>query len=158
MRSLQKDGKIEEWCNLVARQTLNLSVWVQIPVPQPIKGDNMIKIVYVLGPFRKDPAKYTPRFEEASRKLWQAGFFAFNPIANCDFMHGEFSEDEFSRRCTEFLKKLNFDAAFRLEEWEDSSGAKGEIKVAREKGIPIFDSVDEICKWRAEIEKYEVRL
>jgi hypothetical protein len=118
----------------------------------------MIKTVFIFGPFREDPEGNKLKFEEAARKLWHAGFYAFNPIANCFYMKGEFSEDEFARRGVEALKKLDFDAAFRLVGWENSSGARKEFVTICEKDIPIFDSVEEICKWMDIVEKYEVRL
>ena len=118
----------------------------------------MVKTVYVFGPFRKDPEGNKLKFEEASRKLWKAGFYALNPIANCFYMHGEIEEEEFARRDVEALKKLNFDAGFRMAGWEDSSGARQEFAILCSKGVPIFDSVEEMCKWRDEVEKYEVKL
>lgn len=107
-----------------------------------------MKTVYIIGPFRNDPKTNKLKFEKASLKLWEHGFFAFNPVANCYPMKGKFTEDEFARRDVEALKKLRFDAVFALEGWKGSKGAMQEFTAAQEVGIPVFDTLEALCGWR----------
>jgi len=115
-----------------------------------------MKTVYLMGPFRSDPEGNKLRFEAMSLRLWQAGFFAFNPVANCFYMMGKFPEDEFVKRDCEAIGKLHFDAAILLEGWQSSSGSLKEIAAMNMAGTPIFESFDELCKWRDEAESVGV--
>jgi hypothetical protein len=112
-----------------------------------------MKTVYIMGPFRKDPEGNLKKFQAMALKLWQAGFFAFNPVANCYYMYGLIDEDEFVRGDCEAIRRLKFDAAILLEGWEDSSGSRREIAAANEVGTIVFTSFDELCEWRDTKEK-----
>ena len=112
-------------------------------------------MVYIVGPFRKEPKKNKLKFEAMAFRLWKEGFFAFNPIANCYYMAGRIDEDEFVRRDVEALKKLKFDAVILLDGWEDSSGANREIEAAKSVHIPVFTSFNELCVWRDACQRVE---
>jgi hypothetical protein len=106
-----------------------------------------MKTVFIIGPFIKDPEGNRLKFEAMALKLWQAGFFAFNPIANCYYMFGKVPEATFVQGNTEMIKKGNFDAAILLEGWRDSQGSKKEIDTCVRAGMNIFESFDDLCRW-----------
>lgn len=111
------------------------------------------EITYLAVPYtHADPKIRHYRFERVNKvaaKLMKEGHIIFSPISHSHpiAMEGETS--------TDWSYWVNFDAAFlkcskklivlKLEGWEESVGVAGELKIAKELGIPIeFLSDEEI--------------
>ena len=114
-----------------------------------------MKTVFIIGPFIKDPEGNKKKFEAMALRLWQAGFFAFNPIANCYYMFGVVPEATFVAGNCEAIRKLRFNAAILLDGWEQSVGSKREIEAMREVGTPVFTTFEKLCEWRDLTERVE---
>jgi len=87
--------------------------------------------------------------EKYAIMLWNEGFGAFTPHLNTAHFEikthiSETVYQEFDRR---ILKGVDF--IFVLPNWRKSrGGALKEVKLAQQLNIPIFDSLDELKKWR----------
>ena len=106
-------------------------------------------VVYIAGPYRSSHGPWgirqnILRAEDLARQVWQAGFTALCPHKNTalfDGMPGMEDQDwldgglELLRRC---------DAMILTEYWRGSEGTWREIEYAREQGIPVFESVEEL--------------
>jgi nucleoside 2-deoxyribosyltransferase len=101
-----------------------------------------IRIVMLAGPFIDDPDGNKKKFEEAAFPVWEAGFFAFNPIANCVYMHGRVSEEVFKERNLWMVERA--DALLMLSGWQKSTGAVVERDIAIRLGVPVFESLEEL--------------
>ena len=112
-----------------------------------------MKFVMIVGPFIRDPEGQKLKFEAMALDLWRLGFFVFNPIANCYYMFGKVPESTFVAGNVEAIKKWKFDAAILLDGWQDSSGSLFEIKALKGTGTKLFESLEELVKWRDEVEK-----
>jgi len=105
-----------------------------------------ILIVYIAGPYRIDKAGAVVRFRAVARELWEAGFMPVDPIALSHDLGGLSSEDEFIRRDLALLERC--DAAYFMDGWEKSAGAKKEMDFAIENGILVAYSLDGMVKLR----------
>lgn len=108
-----------------------------------------LPVVYIAGPFRADDhwQMYKHRFRAlaAGIAVAEAGGVPLIPHTNTGDLHGTMTNDFWLVACQELLTRC--DAAFFTAGWRDSEDARGEWEVAREMGIPAFDSMDELRDW-----------
>lgn len=111
----------------------------------------MIRVVYIAGPYINDVPGNTQKFKDASRDLWNAGFVAINPIANGDFMAGEFEEEVFRENGA--ILAENSHAVLMLPGWEHSKGANRERDRALKAGVPVFYNLSDIIAYSMKVDR-----
>lgn len=103
----------------------------------------MTKMVYIAGPMRGYEDNNNKAFDDAERKLIVDGFRAVNP-KNMNFVfHLLYQDDGFDKRLKAAMQAelaaIPFcDAIYLLEGWEESEGARAELKVALEHNLGIM--------------------
>ena len=108
-----------------------------------------MKRVYVAGPYSAnsvlDVLKNIGRGEKACADLFAMGYAPFCPWHDKSFVtdrpDDEFTVSQFYEYSLAWLKVS--DAVVLLPGWENSKGTLKEIEVAKEVGIPVFDSITE---------------
>ena len=100
--------------------------------------------IYIAGPFRAKTAwaveQNIRRAEESGMAVFQLGHSAFIPHANTRFFDGTLT-DQFWLDATAAWLPIS-DAVLLVRGWADSEGTLGEIRLARELGVPVFTSVE----------------
>lgn len=96
-----------------------------------------MKKLYLCGPVSGRPDCNKAAFDDAAYNLRQQGFDVVNPLE----LGGDEVDPTFEQWAS-YLKRdlpimMNCDAVAVLDGWQDSKGAKLEIHVAMELGIPI---------------------
>lgn len=108
-----------------------------------------MKLIYVAGPYtgktHSEIDDNIEKAEAASIVLFQKGWNVFTPHKNT--AHYEKYEavagltyHTWIETTADMLRRC--DAIFMMKEWERSSGAKAELVIAQEMGIPIFYEVN----------------
>lgn len=111
-----------------------------------------MKLVYVAGPYRA-PTEWEVKgniadAEAAAANLWTHGFAVVCPHLNTAFFGGLVPDETFLAGDLVILERC--DAVFTTPRWRTSKGAQGEVARARERGIPVFESVPQLIRWRDE--------
>lgn len=105
----------------------------------------MEDVVYVAGPYTaKEDFDRLRNIEKASRvtaQLWSMGVYGLCPHKITAFFGGLCSESVFIEGGLEFLRRS--DAVVLVEGWENSGGTLGEIELAMEIGIPVYEGVED---------------
>ncbi len=104
--------------------------------------------VYVAGPYTKpDPCINTHNAIQAGEALWAAGLVPFVPHLT-HFWHtmAPHPYQDWLEYDIEWL--LMCDVVLRLP--GESSGADVEVKIAQERGIPVFDSLEAVLNFATE--------
>lgn len=99
-----------------------------------------MKKVFISGPYSGEtPSDVWDNIQAARDEAmiwWSCGAAVFCPHLNSAFMDGGAPREFFLAGDLEFLMNCNLVVA--LTGWDSSDGAKAEVKVARELGIPIY--------------------
>jgi len=99
-----------------------------------------MRVIYVAGPFRADTAwqieNNIRRAEEWSHKLWMMGAVVICPHTNTRFFHGEGTDEMWLEGTLELCRRA--DAIFLIENWQNSSGSRGEKAEMEKLERPIF--------------------
>lgn len=117
-----------------------------------------MKIVFIAGPYFgngdkskiQDNIRHAEQYQIALANLGIGFFCPHNHTEHFEIKAG--ADENFYRELDAiFLNKIA-DAVMAIPGWENSSGSKAEIKLAKKKGIPIFypkspDALDEIKRW-----------
>lgn len=113
---------------------------------------NEIPVVYIAGKYSDTDFWNIDRNIHKARKvaiaLVEAGIAPITPHLN----HYHFEDDcgatygQYLAGDLEILKRC--DAIFLLDNWMDSAGTKKERLFAMERKIPIFESIEELLKWK----------
>lgn len=115
--------------------------------------------VYVAGSYSADNVidvlKNIGKGEKACAKLFELGFAPFSPWADRSFIINnpdvEFSVEDFYEFSIAWLGVS--DIMLVIDGWENSKGTKAEIKLAKELGIWVCYSIDELVEICAEFNK-----
>ncbi len=111
-----------------------------------------MKVVYVAGPYRADSewgvVENIRRAEAVALEVWKRGAVAICPHKNTAFFGGTLPDDVWLTGDLELVRRS--DAVCCVRGWEDSAGARGEVALARELGIPVFDGVEQLQAWLAQ--------
>lgn len=114
---------------------------------KPVKREQ--KVVYIAGPFRASSSwgieLNIRRAEELALLAWTAGFAVICPHANTRFYQGALPDEVWLDGDLEILRRC--DAVLLVDGWEKSKGTAGEVAVAREEGIPVFEDIRELMEW-----------
>ena len=102
----------------------------------------MSHLIYISGPISGND-DYLKEFDFAEKYLHELypDIITFNPAAA--FASGGLTNADY-RRILDLEKDLivGFDAIFLLDGWENSQGAREELKIALDEGIDIFKDKD----------------
>ena len=105
-----------------------------------------MKVIYVAGAFRAETQwgihRNVLKAEEVGLQLWKMGFVPIVPHKLTEFYQGECADSVWLDGCIELLKRC--DIVFTVKGWENSRGAREEVKIALRLGIPIYDGIAEI--------------
>ena len=108
-----------------------------------------MKVVYVAGPYRA-PTEYGVLLniqlaERLALKVWMAGAACICPHKNTAFFGGAAHDDVWLKGDLEIIRRC--DAIICMEGWEKSVGASGEVALAKQLGIPVFERFEECEIW-----------
>lgn len=111
-----------------------------------------MKVVFIAGPYRADTewgvVENIRRAEAVALKIWKLGAVAICPHKNTALFGGSLPDEVWLKGDLELLRRS--DAVCCLPGWEDSEGARGEVSMARELGLPVFLSTQEVQAWLAQ--------
>lgn len=98
-----------------------------------------MKVIYVSGKYRgESESEVFDNIVHARRvalELWGKGFAVICPHTNSMFMGSQMFDNAFIEGDLEIVKRC--DVIFMLRGWEQSVGAKKELKVAIERGLGV---------------------
>ncbi len=108
-----------------------------------------MKIVYVAGKFRGptawDIAENVRIAERVGLEVARAGAMPLIPHANTALFHGQGTEQFWIEGTLELLRRC--DAVLCCHNWKDSVGARGEVELARNLGLPVFELPAHLLHW-----------
>lgn len=110
-----------------------------------------MKVIFISGPYRAltewDVVQNIRRAELAAVFVWQHGAAALCPHKNTALFGGVSGcpDQVWLEGDCEML--LRCDAVFAIPGWRDSSGATGEVALARENKIPVLFSYNEVIQF-----------
>lgn len=110
-----------------------------------------MKVVYVAGPFRGltpwDVEKNIRRAEELALRVANAGAMPLCPHTMTRYFDKQCNDSFWLEGTLELLRRC--DAMVMTDDWERSSGTRGERNEARGLGLPIFieERFDELEEW-----------
>jgi len=93
--------------------------------------------------------------EKFAVEIWDAGFAAFTPHLNTRHFETKAKVSEARYQAFDLFILNKMDCVFALPNWKESRGGRKEIEVALENKIPVFDSIEEMIKWRDKIDGYK---
>lgn len=106
-------------------------------------------VIYVAGPFRAENSweieNNVRRAENLALEVWRGGMAAICPHTNTRFYQGAAPDNVWLEGDLLIIKRC--DAVLLVPGWEGSSGTLAEIELAREHGIPVFKTLEELKKW-----------
>lgn len=146
---LQKPGMlghaIEEVIDLVAYLYTLKEQTARGVVPDP----DLPPVVYIAGPFRHKDSwgmeNNIRRAEEAALEVWRMGAAALCPHTNTRFYQGAAPDDVWLTGDLAMLAKC--DAVLMLPTWAQSQGATAERRFAEQRGIPVFETLEQLAAW-----------
>ncbi|MGA2232273.1 MAG: DUF4406 domain-containing protein [Tepidisphaeraceae bacterium] len=108
-----------------------------------------MKLIYIAGPYRGAGQwqifQNIRRAEALALQVWQMGAACICPHKNTESFNGAAPDRVWLDGDLEIVRRC--DAILCAPGWESSSGSLGEIALARELGLPIFYSLEELAKW-----------
>ncbi len=115
-------------------------------------SNNRLKVIYISGPYRDPRGEYYVRqnirnAEDEALFVWANGGVALAPHKNTAGLGGALGpcEDIWLSGDLELLYRC--DAIYLIDGWERSSGALAEFEAAREVGLPVLASQDEVLQF-----------
>lgn len=107
------------------------------------------KLIYVAGALNSDAVGYIQnmhRMIKFARDVRRLGYSVYVPCN--DFLEGlvdgHFDYEDYFDNSQPIL--LRCDAVALTPGWENSKGTQREIALAKEKGIPVFETIEELTK------------
>lgn len=105
-------------------------------------------IIYLAGPYRATAHRTVAEHIQVARKaaiaVWEAGHVALCPHLNTAHFEEDstLADDAYLDGDIELLRRC--DGVLMLPGWNHSEGAKNEMFFARDRGIPVYLSLDEL--------------
>lgn len=110
-----------------------------------------IRLVYIAGPFRGANAweveQNIRRAEALCLEVWAAGFVGVCPHSMLRFFDGALADDVWLKGDIELLVRC--DAVLLARGWRRSKGAEIEMGLAKDAGMPMFESVRDLEAYAA---------
>src|SRR5947207_8714944 len=108
-----------------------------------------MKLVYVAGPYRGacewDVVQNIRRAEALALAVWKLGAACICPHKNTALLGGAAPDEVWLEGDLEMLRRC--DAVICTADWSRSSGAIGEVALARQMGIPVFETIEQLATW-----------
>jgi hypothetical protein len=108
-----------------------------------------MKMVFVAGPYRGanewEVTQNIRRAEALALELWRVGLAVICPHKNTAYFGGADRDDIWLAGGLEMVRRS--DAVVCTPDWEKSIGARSEVALAEELGIPVFNNIQEVQKW-----------
>ena len=108
-----------------------------------------MKVVYLAGPYRGatewDVVQNIRRAEALALEVWKLGAACICPHKNTALLGGAAPDQLWLEGDLELLRRC--DAVICTADWNRSAGAINEVALAREIGIPVFETPDELRLW-----------
>lgn len=106
-------------------------------------------IVFIAGPYRS-PTEWgliqnIRAAEDAALQVWGLGAAAMCPHKNTAHFGGAADDSVWLEGAKAML--LKSDAVLALPEWQKSEGATGEVALASQNDIPVFESIEDLRAW-----------
>ncbi len=87
--------------------------------------------------------------EKYAVNLWNNGFAVFTPHLNtCHFEVKANVPENVYQSFDRYILEEAIDFIFVLPNWRKSQGGRAEVRLAVSLGIPVFDKIRELKKWR----------
>jgi hypothetical protein len=102
-------------------------------------------IVYIAGPYRGDIAGNIARARNAAFILAGHNIWFHCPHSHTALMDGAAPDEFFLELDKHYLKICS--CIYLLEGWGKSTGTLSEIALAKQMGLPIFESIEEVIKY-----------
>lgn len=108
-----------------------------------------MKVIYIAGPFR-GPSTWDIQTNIMNAmglalEVWKLGAVALCPHANTMFFQGAAPDNTWLHGDLELLSRC--DAVLVTPDWARSVGARGEVALALERGMPVLASLDELARY-----------
>jgi hypothetical protein len=108
-----------------------------------------MKLAFVAGPYRAvtewGVTSNVRRAELLALELWQLGLAVICPHKNTEHFGGFAHDDVWLNGALEMVRRC--DLVVCTADWEKSEGARGEVELAKEVGLPVFYSISEVQAW-----------
>jgi nucleoside 2-deoxyribosyltransferase len=107
-----------------------------------------MKKIYIAGPLRAkdwiESIKNTSRLMQESENVRLNGFAVYCPATDIllGLKFGDYDINDYFENSIEFLKVC--DAVFITGDWVTSVGCQKELEIAYERGIPVFDKIEDL--------------
>ena len=108
-----------------------------------------MKLVYVAGPYRATTewqlVQNIRKAEALALEVWQLGIACICPHKNTALLGGAADDSLWLEGDLEMMRRC--DAVICTDDWQRSEGARNEVAEARERGIPVFETLAELREW-----------
>lgn len=105
-----------------------------------------MKLLYVAGPYSGPTSAHVQenlhRAWRTSLTLMKAGYATHCPHLNTQRMDGALDYEDFMRIDFEVIKRC--DGVFLVSGWQHSPGTLREIAYAQERGIPVYEDLEQL--------------
>src|SRR5262245_24540181 len=106
-------------------------------------------VVYIAGPYRAateyQVLQNIRRAEEVALRVWKAGAACICPHKNTAFFGGAADDSVWLEGDLAIISRC--DAVVCVPGWQASAGARGEVELARELSIPVFETIEGLESW-----------
>jgi hypothetical protein len=110
---------------------------------------NRLALVFVAGPYRapseREVVLNIQRAEELALRVWKSGAACLCSHKNTALFGGAAPDTVWLDGALEMLRRC--DAVVCVDGWRNSEGAVGEVSLAKELGIPVFEDFGEFRQW-----------
>lgn len=113
-----------------------------------------MKLIYVAGPFRGetdwDIAQNVRYAETLGYEVMELGHMPVVPHSMTRNYHGERDDAWWLAGTLELMRRC--DGVLLTYDWQDSEGARAEVKEASRLGLPLFFDTDDLAAWKWQCE------
>jgi hypothetical protein len=115
-----------------------------------------MKVIYLAGPYRGatewDVVQNIRRAEALALEVWKLGAACICPHKNTALLGGAAPDELWLQGDLELLRRC--DAVICTADWSRSAGAINEVALARETGLPVFETIDELRLWLQRVDAH----
>jgi hypothetical protein len=108
-----------------------------------------MKLVYIAGPYRGasewEVVQNIRRAEALALEVWQSGAACICPHKNTALLGGAADDSVWLEGDLEMMRRC--DAVLCTEDWRRSAGAREEVRIANEMGLPVFQALADLRTW-----------
>ena len=108
-----------------------------------------MKLVYIAGPYRGESewqvVQNIRRAEGLALAVWKLGAACICPHKNTALFGGAAEDSVWLEGDLEMMRRC--DAVLCTDNWALSSGARDEVALAKQLGIPVFEKLGELERW-----------